>query len=186
MNTDMTQLQKKHRTNLCKKRGRSDKDTTKTTLNRRKNKGIAKERDSRTGLVISIHHAEGIDNPSSYPSVINRNYRVLFWVYPDDQLATELASGSPNLAWNKKYCIELDEARDCRFLYVEVLRCGSSSESEPGTSNGLRLVGRAKIALPNLSGKTQGRYGLVRLEEDGYKAEGHIILSMELMKIDQS
>uniref|UniRef100_A0A6N2M289 Uncharacterized protein n=1 Tax=Salix viminalis TaxID=40686 RepID=A0A6N2M289_SALVM len=69
---------------------------------------------------------------------------------------------------------------------IEVLRCGSSSGSEPGTSNGLRLVGRAKIALPNLSGKTQGRYGLVRLEEDGYKAEGHIILSMELMKIDQS
>ena len=157
---------------------------TTTIINGRKNKGIAKERDTRTCLVVSIHHAEGIDNPSSYPSVINRNYRVAFWVYPDDQLATDVVAGSPVLAWNQNYCIELDEARDCRFLYVEVLRCGSSSESDPGTSNGLRLVGRAKIALPILAGKTEGRYGLVRFEGDGYKAEGHIILSMELMKID--
>ncbi|XP_061951913.1 uncharacterized protein LOC133674720 [Populus nigra] len=185
----MTEVQKKQRASLYRKRGRSNKDLTNTIMNRRKltkNKRIANERDNRIGLVLSIHHAEGIDNPSNYPSVFNRNYCVLFWVYPDDQLATEFVSGSPDLAWNQKYRIELDESRDCRFLHVEVLRCGSSSESNPGTSDGMRLVGRAKIPLPDLSGKTEGRYELVRLEEDGYKAEGHITLSMKLIKIDQS
>ncbi|KAG6740847.1 hypothetical protein POTOM_056316 [Populus tomentosa] len=189
MNTDMTEVQKKQRASWYRKRGRSNKDLTNTIMDRRKlieNKRIADERDNRIGLVLSIHHAEGIDDPSNYPSVFNMNYCVLFWVYSDDQLATEFVSGSPDLEWNQKYCIELDESRDCRFLHVEVLRCGSSSESSPGTSNGTRLVGRAKIPLPDFSGKTEGRYGLVRLEEDGYKAQGHITLSMKLIKIDQS
>ncbi|CAK7338141.1 unnamed protein product [Dovyalis caffra] len=156
-------------------------------MNRRmftRNKRVAVERDYDIDLLLSIHHAEGIDNPSNYPSVINRDYRVVFWVHPDDQLATQVVSGSPDPSWNQKCRIELDKSWDCRFLYVEVLRYGSSSESNPGTSDGMSLVGRVQIPLPKLSSKTGGRYGLVRLQEDGYKAEGHIILSMQLVKIN--
>ncbi|KAI5585600.1 hypothetical protein BDE02_06G156300 [Populus trichocarpa] len=178
----------KHSVGLDRKRSRPSKDTTMKTMNRRRmftrNKRIAIEKDYDIDLLLSIDHAEGLDNPSTYPSVTTRDYRVVFWVHPDDQLATSRDLGSPDPVWNQKCRMKLDKSRDCKFLYVEVLRYGSSSESNPGTSNGISLVGRAQIPLPNLSSKTDGRYGLVRPKEDGYKAEGHITLSMKLVKID--
>lgn len=158
------------------------------TMNRRRmftrNKRIAIEKDYDIDLLLSIDHAEGLDNPSTYPSVTTRDYRVVFWVHPDYQLATSRDLGSPDPVWNQKCRMKLDKSRDCKLLYVEVLRYGSSSESNPGTSNGMSLVGRAQIPLPNLSSKTDGRYGLVRPKDDEYKAEGHITLSMKLVKID--
>lgn len=147
-----------------------------------KKKRVAKDYDYEINLALTIYHAEGIDNPSDYPSLNERVYGVAFWVHPEDQYRTSMVYGQPDPTWNLTYQMGLDESSDCRFLYVEVVRFGSRSESNPGTSNGIALVGRAKIPLPKLLNKKDGRFGLVRLDGAGHKANGHIILSMELLK----
>lgn len=70
---------------------------------------------------------------------------------------------------------------DNLFLKLEVLRVESTID--PGTSSRIALVGRAQIPLLKLSNERRRRYGLVRLDGSGYKAEGHIILDTELKKV---
>ncbi|KDP38723.1 hypothetical protein JCGZ_04076 [Jatropha curcas] len=129
-------------------------------------------------LVIKISSAEGIDNPTTYP------YRVAFWIRPNDEYITQEAYGSPNLVWNSTCHIELDilSMEDYRYLYLEVIRCGEagSSGSEPGTSTGITLVGRAQIQLPKLWSKRGGRFELFRPDGDGVSAQGHVHVSMEI------
>lgn len=142
--------------------------------------------DYITVLNCAIYHAEDIDNPSRYPSVTERNYFVVFWAEPGTEFITHAVTGLPNPVWKERFQMILQHPADCGFLSLEIMRV--NSKSDPGTSTGLRTVGRAKIPLPKeVSTKNAGRFGLVRFDEDtGIKAEGHIILSIELQKIYRS
>ncbi|OAY31455.1 hypothetical protein MANES_14G113400v8 [Manihot esculenta] len=149
-----------------------------------KKKRISKDKDYDIDLLVSIHDADGLDNPTRYPSIKARIYRVVFWVHPNDAYATDVVAGLPNPAWNiMKHIIKLDQSKNFRFLFVEVLRAGPPGFApDPGTSTGMTLVGRVRIPLPKVSEQKGGRYGLVRLEGDGYRAEGHISVTLEMIK----
>ncbi|XP_027368509.1 uncharacterized protein LOC113874487 [Abrus precatorius] len=133
-------------------------------------------------LQLNILHAEGIDEPNLHPSVGDRSYCVVLWVMPGREFYTNTVMGMLNPIWNSEGVIFLRNLPDkYTFLYLEVLRL--NSVTDPGTSNGVVVVGRAKIPLPkNVNCKKSGRFGLVRVESGRCKAEGHIILSMELKR----
>ncbi|EEF33993.1 conserved hypothetical protein [Ricinus communis] len=149
-----------------------------------KNKQVVREEDFEIDLDVSIHYAEGLDNPNTYPGVRSRYYKVICWVHPDDQYETHLAQGLPNPVWETKRRMELDKSLDIRFLHVEVLRYNIPGFF-PATcsSSGVTVVGRARIPLPKLSHKKSGRHGLVRPEGDGCRADGHIGLTLEMNKL---
>ncbi|XP_050235352.1 uncharacterized protein LOC126683482 [Mercurialis annua] len=148
-------------------------------------KEIIIPKDYQIDLHIQIHFAEGLDNPNIYPDVKSRFYKVVFSVNSENEYETPYEIGLPNPIWiNQKYRIRLNKFMDIRFLYVEVVRCGvSGSESDPESSNGRSVVGRARIPLPKVTRKKSGRYGLVRCFYGECKAEGHVGLTLEMKKI---
>lgn len=160
-----------------------NKDTYLST-NNKKMKRVAVEKDFDLDLIVSINCADGIDEKASSKSAVtSRFYRVLFWVHPQEQYCTHEVFGDPNPVWRQRCRIMLDRFKDYRFLHVEVIRYEYDPANDPGTSRGDVLVGRAQIPLPTLKERTkEGRYGLVRLDGDRYKAEGHLVLSMKLVK----
>lgn len=173
-----------------KRRAASGKNkTSSTTAYKRRRSAsherMAEEEDCDVALCLAIGGAEGLDNPSSHPCVAQRIYRVVYWVEPDDMFLTPaaLGSGLQDPVWKEKRCIVLGKPGKYRgFLNVEVIRV--FSKEDPCTSSGTVVVGRAQIPLPWKPYKNKsGRFGLVRVEGLGIKAEGHIALSMELKMI---
>ncbi|XP_062152072.1 uncharacterized protein LOC133860497 [Alnus glutinosa] len=144
---------------------------------------MAGEEDYDVVLCLAILSAEGLDSPSSHPSVGKRIYRVVYWVEPEYKFCTLEALGLLNPVWEEQRRIVLGVPGKYReFLNLEVVRV--CSKADPGTSSGVVVVGRAQIPLPwKLYKNKSGRFGLVRVEGLGLKAEGHIALSMELKKI---
>ncbi|XP_048231716.1 uncharacterized protein LOC8262752 [Ricinus communis] len=138
------------------------------------------EDDRDIALILSIFHAEGIDDPMMSP-ITYRTYKVEFWVEIGTLCMTPEVYGLPNPEWNKKFRILLENPMDCRFLYVEVIR--TCSKIDPGTSTGEVLVGRVRLPLPELSTKIEGSFELVRPEGPGCRVQGHIRLAMELRKV---
>ena len=144
---------------------------------------MAREKDCDVALCLAIGGAEGLDDLSSHPCVAERIYRVVYWVEPDDMFLTPAAVGLLDPIWKEERCIVLGRPGKYReLLNVEVIRV--CSKADPGTSYGVVVVGRAQIPLPwKPYKKKSGRFGLVRVEGLGIKAEGHISLSMELKMI---
>lgn len=142
----------------------------------------AMEENYDIALFVFIDGAEGLDYPSMYPNVSKRIYNVVFWVQPEQVYCTQLARGLVPI-WKHEKLFPLGKPGEFRgFLNLEVVR--HFSKSDPGTSNGQVVVGRAQIPLPwNLYKKKSGRYGLVRLDGSVLKAEGRVSLSMQLKKI---
>ncbi|KAF5729364.1 hypothetical protein HS088_TW21G01529 [Tripterygium wilfordii] len=130
-------------------------------------------------LKLHIHHAEGLENPATRPPL---TYSVESWIEPDQGRArTNKVFGLPNPVWDREFYLRLNRFWDLKFLHIEVLRHGSWSE--PGTSSGFACVGRVRIPLPEeLHASKSGRFGLVRLVGGEVRGEGHIIVSMKLMK----
>ncbi|CAL0324447.1 unnamed protein product [Lupinus luteus] len=143
---------------------------------------IIPRRNIYLGLHLEILYAEDIDNPDIHPYVLNREYRLVVWVYPNEEFSTIPVEGLLNPVWNASGFILLKKFPEYHnFLNVEVLRVNSMND--PGTSSGVVIVGKAKIPLPRvLYGEKTGRFELVREMGEGFKVEGHIHLSMKLRK----
>lgn len=139
--------------------------------------------EDEVSLFLTIHRAEGLDTPIMYPSVSERIYRVVYWVEPNKQYFTPPVGGLLDPVWNERVCIELGKLGEYGgFLNVEVIRF--YSKSDPGTSSGVVVVGRAQIPLPlQLDQNKFLWYGLVRPNGPVPKGEGNIAVSMELKKI---
>ncbi|OIW08496.1 hypothetical protein TanjilG_03172 [Lupinus angustifolius] len=144
--------------------------------------GVISRRNVYLGLHLEILYAEDIDNPSIYPNVFNREYRLVVWVDPNQEFSTIPVEGLWNPVWNASGVILLKKFPEYHtFLNVEVLRV--NSVNDPGTSSGVVIVGKVKIPLPRvLYGEKIGRFELVREMGEGFKLEGHIHLSMKLRK----
>ncbi|BFG22801.1 hypothetical protein CerSpe_090750 [Prunus speciosa] len=138
--------------------------------------------DHQVVLSITIYRADGVDDPSSSTiCASDRIYRALVWVEPGKEYRTPFVRALPDPRWEGKCEIPLrTSVLGWGHLNVEVLR--GSNDSEPGTSNGIASVSRARIPLPRkMNEQKEGRFGLVRNEGAGLvKAEGHIILSMKV------
>ncbi|KAL6980658.1 hypothetical protein U1Q18_022295 [Sarracenia purpurea var. burkii] len=135
-------------------------------------------------LHVSIRCAEGIDKDNMGPKGDSRTYRVFGSIRPDIEFSTPEAEGEPDPSWRVIYKMRLRELGIWRHLNLEVVRTGS--RSDPGTSSGSVLVGRAQIPLPGEVGTSVwGRYGLVRPVGRGYSPEGHIIVVAEISKVDR-
>ncbi|EEF33992.1 conserved hypothetical protein [Ricinus communis] len=146
-----------------------------------KKKPTYKEND----LVVTIHHAEGLDNPRRYPDVSSRYYKVVFWVHPNEEYETQCVLGKPHPVWNSQRCIELNRSLDTQFLYVEVLRYGypgSSPDPASSSSVGLTVVGRAKIPLTRSKRKITDRQVLYRAAGDTHRVEGQIVYTLEIFR----
>lgn len=142
------------------------------------------ENDSKFSLNFTIHHAEGVDEPSDYPiDYSERNYAVVFWVDPGREYNTKVVRGSPNPIWKQDFWMIIDPDESCGFLNMEVVRV--HSRADPGTSKGWILVGRVRIPIPRKICSKSRRYGLVRPEGSGYKPEGHLFVSMQTEKINR-
>nr|XP_016485401.1 PREDICTED: uncharacterized protein LOC107805829 [Nicotiana tabacum] len=158
-----------------------------TTLKRKR---VIEEQEYEYFLNISVHHAEDIDSVTRHPDGAKRIYRVIGWVNPGDEFITPAAEGLPNPEWNIKYQVPLGMYDPYKYLNLEVVRVWS--KSDPGTSSGCILVGRAQIPLPKLNqkkGEQQGgshsrRHGLVAppAAGSGVVADGHIIVAMEVKR----
>ncbi|KAJ1420733.1 hypothetical protein SESBI_14140 [Sesbania bispinosa] len=135
-------------------------------------------------LRLRVIQAEGIDDPYLYPYVDNRDYVVLLWISPGEECHTRIVKGLPNPVWNVSGTIFLKEYPNIHtFLNLEVLRL--SSVNDPGTSNGVAIVGRGKIPLPReFNCEKVGCFPLVRADykEEDYKVEGGITLCIELKR----
>ncbi|KAJ9175847.1 hypothetical protein P3X46_014357 [Hevea brasiliensis] len=133
-------------------------------------------------LFITIYHAVWIDSPTTNISFDNRIYKNESWIKEIKTLCkTPEVHGLPNLKWNKKFCIPLENPMDCRFLYLGVIR--THSKTDPRTSTGETLVGKVKIPLPEFFTKIKQRFNLVRPEGLGHKARGSIQLAMEMKRL---
>ncbi|KAF7830984.1 putative C2 domain-containing protein [Senna tora] len=141
--------------------------------------------DHPTALFINIRYAEGIDNPIN---TTGRHYCVLYWLNPIHEFRTRVVHTLLNPSWNEVDVIPLpirNHTHDYSgFLNLEILRFGSPTD--PGPSSGVSIAGRARVPLPKEPFcEIVGRFGLVRPDAQGHKAEaGHIVLSMELTNRD--
>ncbi|KAJ1382863.1 hypothetical protein SESBI_43847 [Sesbania bispinosa] len=134
------------------------------------------------GLHVIIEKAIGIDNPNRYPFVVNRYYNVVYWVEPGQELRTRVTEGMIPF-WNQKGTIIMESLEGHSFLNVEVQRFNSTN-FDPGTSNGMSVVGRARIPFPKEFNCTRmGPFPLVRTEGGSHRAEGHIVVAMKLEKV---
>lgn len=135
-------------------------------------------------LSLEIGYAEGVDAPILYPTLPIQDcfYQVVVWVGSGEEFATREVRGNVHaLRWGAKARIPLGRFLDPEELSVEVVRL--NSWSDPGTSEGEVVVGRVRIPIPVVEKKKGGRFGLVRPNGDGCRGEGHIGISMEVMKI---
>ncbi|KAI4308619.1 hypothetical protein L6164_031675 [Bauhinia variegata] len=150
----------------------------------RKKKRIRIDDESlTTGLSLNIRCAQGIDKPNPDPWVFKRQYCVVYWVNPNELFRTEFVDCILNPHWDERDLMMLGNSCDnYGFLNVEVLRTGSLED--PGTSNGFRVVGRARISLPKeFHRESKGCFGLVRMEDGELNCDGFIVLSMELQRV---
>ncbi|KAK2637292.1 hypothetical protein Ddye_032084 [Dipteronia dyeriana] len=147
--------------------------------------------DSNYDLALSftVYYADDIESPKFYPSISadNRVYYVACSITPGAgiEFNTNPVIAFPHPAWKQNFRIWLnDPLHSYTSIYVEVIRLYSTSD--PGTSNGKVVVGRAKIPMPKkVSRKKEGRFGLMRSDEKGgCRPEGHIAISMEVVRID--
>ncbi|KAJ6994093.1 hypothetical protein NC653_017039 [Populus alba x Populus x berolinensis] len=116
-------------------------------------KRIAIEKDYDIDLLLSIDHAEGLDNHSTYPFSNHPGLPCfVFWVHPDDKLATSRDVGSPDPGMEPEVVrMKVDNSRDCRlFVCLRCLGMDPPLRVNPGSSNGISLVGRAQIPLTEL------------------------------------
>ncbi|KAL5801316.1 hypothetical protein ACOSQ3_032948 [Xanthoceras sorbifolium] len=160
---------------------RDESDRQSHNLRTRKKKMIEINYD--LALNFNVYHGDGIEDPTSNPGVQNRIYCVVFSVAPGVEYHTHPVVGFPDPVWRQSFRIGLHEALDnYAFINVEVMRL--HSKSDPGSSDGITVVGRARIPLPSMvSTRKEGRFGLVRQGDNGFKAEGHIVVSMEFEKV---
>ena len=131
--------------------------------------------------VVSTTHDSTNNNFSPFKTA---GYRVVFGLSPgspDEELWTPLVQGYPNPRWNATFKMELTSPWDLDSLTVELMRYGSEC-SDPETSTGNTLVGRALIPLPvDLNKKRRCIYPLEKLEgESGYNIRGRIHLALQL------
>jgi hypothetical protein len=145
-----------------------------------KSKSIITE-EFKVALHVMIFKAEGIDNPTNYPSVNNRAYNVVYWLNPDEEASTKTAVGV-NPEWNQDDMIVLENLDDEVFLNVEVQRFDSLLD--PGTSSGKVVVGRVKIPVPlEFYRRKVGSFPLLMSDGNGKRLEGSILLAMRLQRI---
>ncbi|KAK4351333.1 hypothetical protein RND71_030646 [Anisodus tanguticus] len=152
-----------------------------TTLKRKR---VMVEQEYEYFLNISVHEGEDIDCVTRHWNGETRIYRVFGWVNPGEEFVTPAAQGLPDPAWNIKYQVPLGRYDPYNYLKLEVVRV--TSKSNPGTSSGCILVGKAQIPLPKLGQRKGGRHGLVaprRTMDSGIVADGHITLAMEEVKL---
>ncbi|KAJ1420738.1 hypothetical protein SESBI_14145 [Sesbania bispinosa] len=135
-------------------------------------------------LRLRVIQDEGIDDPYLYPYADNWDYVVLLRISPSEECRTRIVKGLPNRVWNSSGTIFLKEYPNIHtFLNLEVLRL--RSVNDPGTSNGVAIVGRGKLPLPReFNFEKVGCFPLVRADykEEDYKVEGDITLCMELKR----
>ncbi|KAK4277866.1 hypothetical protein QN277_015796 [Acacia crassicarpa] len=139
-------------------------------------------------LVLHILGGFGIDKDDEDEdgaSLKRRHYCtcVTHWMEPDKGYYTREAQAAwNNPRWNQLYCIPIIEniPGDYGFLYVEVARL--YSETDPGTSSGTVIVGRAKVPLPREPYKeVKDWFDLARPNGDGHMCfAGEIFLGMTL------
>ncbi|XP_045805050.1 uncharacterized protein LOC123898199 [Trifolium pratense] len=147
-----------------------------------KNKNVITQ-DFKIGLHVIIHRAEGLDQFADDPSVKNRDYNVVYWIKPDEEIHTKVVEGFVTPEWNQANDFMLENLDDDSFLNVEVQRFNSLDD--PGTSSGNVVVGRVKIPLPTVFNRREVRsFPLLRSDEKGCRLEGNILLSMRLKKIE--
>ncbi|KAK8651393.1 hypothetical protein V6N13_140995 [Hibiscus sabdariffa] len=137
-------------------------------------------------LRVTIYEAEGLDPPSLWPEVRCRNYRTILWVNSTDQYVTNEVRGYPSVIWNEEFNIRLMnvDRPEYYFLSLEVIRV--RSRCDPGPSSGVVVVGRARVALPDAPRiKQSQRVGLTRLVGGTSVGQGHIMIAMKLIVVNE-
>lgn len=149
---------------------------------------------------------------SSIP-VSERIYDLVWWIEPGiENWAPISVPGKPNPEWNRIWKQRFGPQVWPGFIHLEVIRRRKDTDPgtsggietvlepgdsgdiemvvEPGTAggiatvtHGIATVSRVKIPLPNLNQKKTGRFGLVKSDGSGLIAEGHIHVTMELIKL---
>lgn len=143
------------------------------------------DEEPRAFLSVKLILAQDIDRATMNLNGYRRRYQAILWVCRGDEYITDIALGLPNPCWNciSHFPVGIYEPY---FLHVEVYRIGS--KSDPGTSNGIVLVGKTRIPVPKLDHKICGSYVLVRPNYDaasgsGCIAEGQVVLGMETTRL---
>lgn len=152
-----------------------------TIYNDEKNKMVIVDDDDYvTGLHVQICQAMGLENPVCHLSESSPYYNVVYWVEPDVERRTGMASGlTPQ--WNHRDTFLLENPDDCAYLHVEVQRY--NLRVDPETSLGKAVVGRARIPFPKeFNSVKKGYFPLVRAEGE-CKLGGDIYVQMKLEKI---
>jgi hypothetical protein len=151
------------------------------TIFQNKNKnGITQK--FKFGLHVTIHRAEGLDRFANNSYIKNRDYNVVYWIKPGEEIHTKVVKGFATPEWNHDNVLVLENLDGKVFLNVEVQRFNSLVD--PGTSSGKVVVGRVKIPIPKVFDQRKvGSFHLIRSDEKGLRLEGNILLSMTLQKI---
>lgn len=145
------------------------------------NKRIKISKKSHTFLHLQVLKVEGI---SLRPSSVNKACSVVSWLDPWDERETYIVDGFPSPYSNTKEIFYLGQypiPYTYEFLNLEVLRF--TSNNEPGTSNGIAIMGKAKIPLPKVFNNTRIEcFDLVKtnLAKRINEVVGRILLSMKL------
>lgn len=142
-----------------------------------KQKMVDVDRTLSVTLGVRIDRLEMYDKGGSL--LLRPFYLVAYWVETEHQRVSKLVRGSKHICVNEVGSIWLSY-NHYKYLYVEVMRMGPTSD--PGTSYGMTLVGRARIPLPPKDdARVSGIYELMRRRrEDGeIKAQGLIQLTLK-------
>ncbi|QHO15899.1 hypothetical protein HN51_031288 [Arachis hypogaea] len=133
----------------------------------------------RIGLHVVIRRAIDLDDSSR--NFNNKHYNVVFWVVPGQEFRTKIIEGVIPV-WNEADMVEIESIDDHVFLNIEVQRF--NSKSDPGTSCGKVVVGRAKIPIPKeLYRYRSGFISLVKNEDGEIKPAGRIMVGTRLERI---
>ncbi|GFZ14975.1 hypothetical protein Acr_24g0011650 [Actinidia rufa] len=138
------------------------------------------EDDDELILHVAIRFAEGIDKDNMGADADQRTYQVFGWGRPDMEFHTQVVNGKPDPIWMMTFHMWMRDPWMWTHLHLEVVRTGS--KSDPGSSSGTVLVGRAQIPLPREIGiAIGGKYNLVRHVKP-ISVVGCICVAMEITK----
>ncbi|XP_010534565.1 PREDICTED: uncharacterized protein LOC104810075 [Tarenaya hassleriana] len=142
--------------------------------------------EGTTYLVVNIFRTAGVsDGAPAYPSGGRNLYTTLVWIDPMRQYKTSTAKTFGDPAFDERVFIPVESPLKNLNLNLELVR--GMSWRDPGTSDGITVVGRAKIPLPeNLgsAGEISKVAKLFRMENGTVVPKGFIGLSFALVVLD--
>ncbi|KAF7806890.1 leucine-rich repeat extensin-like protein 6 [Senna tora] len=133
---------------------------------------------------VRINRADGIDHLSLLYDVNKTKpyYYVNYWINPKEQHRTRLIQSLYSQTWDEEITILLrNDPFRYRFLYLEVMRI--CARSEPGTSNGITLVSKGRVPLPDeLDRKDLRRVAMMSLREDVFEPRGALQVALQVIR----